>query len=111
MITALRENAKMAERIVYADYATNDNCWNPYDSYGEICVGCGCCSKDKATRYKARYKLCQRMIEKQLSFDGWCEEPEIRALQQENIKLNLKYFRRLSRYYKKKLEGLKNGET
>ena len=108
MITALRENAKMQAII---DYATNNNCWNPYDSYGEICVGCGCCNKDKATRYKARYKLCQRMIEEQLSFDGWYEEPEIRALQQENIKLNLKHFRRLSRYYKKKLEEIEIKEN
>lgn len=103
MITVLGESLRM-QGIV--DFAVNDNCWNFYESYGEICIRCGCCSKDKATRYKARYELCRRMIEDQLSFDGWFEEPELRALQEENTKLNLKYFERLSRYYKKRLEGL-----
>lgn len=106
MITALWENAKMQAMV---DFAVNDNCWNHYESYWEICIGCGCCSKDKATRYKARYEVCQNMIQDQLSFNGWYDEPELRALQEKNIKLNLKHFRRLSRYYKKKLEELGNG--
>lgn len=86
------------------DYATSVDCWNPHESYGEICVGCGCCSKDKTTRYKARYELCQRMIEELVSFDGWFDDPEVRALQEQNIKTDLKYFRGRMRYYKKMMK-------
>lgn len=49
--------------IMIIDEAVNNNCWNPYESYWKICVGCGCCSKDKKERYKARYELCKRIIE------------------------------------------------
>ena len=88
------------------DYAVSNRCWNPYESYGEICVGCGCCSKDKVTRYKARYELCRRIIEDLVSFDGWFDEPELRDLQERNIATDLKHFRRCMAYYKKRLEEL-----
>ena len=103
-ITALGEKIKMQIMI---DRPALDNCWNPYESHGEICVGCGCCSKDKATRYKARYELCQRRIEDLVSFDGWFDEPELRDLQEQNIATSLKHFRRLMAYYKKRLKELR----
>lgn len=92
---------------VMIDYAVSKHCWNPYESHGEICVSCGCCSKDKATRYKARYELCKRLIEDLVSFDGWFDEPELRDLQKRNIKTDLRHFRRRMAYYKKRLEELK----
>ena len=92
---------------IMIDRPALDNCWNPYDSYGEICVGCGCCSKDKTTRYKARYELCRRIIEDPVSFDGWFDEPELRDLQERNIATDLKHFRRRMAYYKKRLKELR----
>ena len=85
------------------DYAINDKCWNMYDSYGEICVGCGCCSKDKAVRQKARYEFCKRRIEDAESFDDWFDDDRLRAIQEKNVKSTLKYYRRLLRYYQKKV--------
>ena len=32
--------------VMYVDAPVRGNCWNLRDSYGEICVGCGCCSKE-----------------------------------------------------------------
>lgn len=43
--------------------AAKENCYNTYDSYGEICVHCGCCSEDEIERAKARVALADRMIE------------------------------------------------
>lgn len=89
---------------IMVDRPALDNCWNTYDSYGEICVGCGCCSKDKATRYKARYEVCQRRISEMENFNLWFDDIETRALQKKNIKYNLKYFKSRLRYYGKKLK-------
>lgn len=38
-----------------ADFEVSDNCWNFNDSYGMICVRCGCCSEDKEIRYKGKW--------------------------------------------------------
>lgn len=40
------------------------NCKNPYDSYGEICVGCNCCGRfDESTMWEARYELAVRQLQ------------------------------------------------
>lgn len=39
------------------------NCQNPYDSYGEICVGCNCCGRmGEDTMWQARYELAARQL-------------------------------------------------
>lgn len=79
-----------------------DRCWNLMDSYGEICVHCGCCSPDKQKRYASRIAVLERWIEEWEHFDGWFEDdPEAKALQERNIRSNLKHFRRMLRYYKR----------
>lgn len=93
------------------DYKALDNCWNPYDSYGEICVGCVCCSKDKATRYKARIKVCKRRISDLENFSLWDDDIVGRAVQMKNIKDSLRYFKSRLRYYEKKLGEMGNEST
>lgn len=40
-----------------------ENCQNPYDSYGEICVGCNCCGRfGEDTMWQARYELATRHL-------------------------------------------------
>ena len=91
--------------IAHIDTTVMDKCWNPYDSYGEICVGCGCCHKDKAIRYTARVKVLERRIYENEHFDMWYQDdPEMAALQKKNIQSNLRNYRRLLRYYKKKVK-------
>lgn len=77
-----------------------DRCWNLIDSYGEICIHCGCCSKDKKTRYASRIAVLERRIDEQEHFDRWSNDPEMKALQERNIRSNLKHFRWKLRYYK-----------
>lgn len=43
-------------------HAVNKKCYNPWDTYGEICIHCGCCSKDVAKRQQARLALHKRLL-------------------------------------------------
>jgi len=39
------------------------DCYNPYDSYGEICVRCNCCGCiDKKTMYQCRIETDKRHL-------------------------------------------------
>lgn len=84
-------------------FAVDDNCWNFRDSYGEICVQCGCCSKNKNIRYRARIERIENWIKEEEHFDRWNNNEEIKAMQEQNVKSNLKHYRRQLRYYKKRL--------
>ena len=91
---------------MYVDFAVQKNCWNLIDSYGEMCVGCGCCLKDKKKRYESRIRCLERWIDEWKNFDGWIEGCE--DLQRKNIRSNLKYFNRRLRYYKSRLKNMGN---
>lgn len=83
-------------------FPTLKNCYATSLSYGEICVGCNCCgafNKDK--RGLARLHYNQEQLYKNLNFKDWCDVPELRAIQEANVKRNIKYYRRQVRYYSK----------
>lgn len=84
-------------------WPVKDKCWNHYDSYGMICVHCGCCSDDLEVRAKARIDVLERQITDAETFNGWSDDSRLRALQEENIKSNLKIFKNQLRYYKRRL--------
>ena len=86
------------------------NCWNPYDSYGEICVGCGCCSDDPLERAKARLAVSEEHLQRDIEFDQWSDDPEWRAIQEKNRKANIKYNRRRVYYYRKRMKDLEANE-
>lgn len=92
---------------VHIDFAVRENCWNLYDSYGQICVGCGCCSSDPNVRAESRLRVCKRMLQEQYDFDDWDEDVGWKETQQKNIRLNIQYFKRRVRYYEKRLKELK----
>lgn len=78
-----------------------DKCWNWYDSYGEICVGCGCCSKDTLTRVKNRLAVMERQLHEEENFDGWDNEcPSLLAIQKENHESNLRFLKKRIACYK-----------
>jgi len=85
-------------------YSINKNCWNLYDSYGEICVHCGCCSKDKDMRRKSRLELCERMLKNQLEFNDFSDSSKLREIQENNNKSNIKYYKQRIKYYKNRIE-------
>lgn len=86
------------------DIEVSNNCWNFNDSYGMICVRCGCCSKDKAIRYKARIKCLEAWLDERKNFNRWAEDEYVRRIQEENIKSDYECYRGRLYYYKKKLK-------
>lgn len=92
---------------VHIDFAVRENCWNLYDSYGQICVGCGCCSSDPTVRAESRLRVCKRMLQEQYDFDDWDEDAGWKRIQQKNVRSNIQYFKRRVRYYEKRLKEQK----
>ena len=88
---------------IHVDFAAGKSCWNLIDSYGELCVGCGCCAKDKKVRYESRIRCLERWLKEQYEFNDWI--PEWKEQQEKNIKANIRYFKRRLRYYKAKLKN------
>lgn len=93
---------------IIIDMAVRPDCWNHYDSYGEICVRCGCCTleKNRVQRLKNRLAVLRDQLSEQEHFDAWSDDPEIRALQQRNNKANIAYFKRKVRYYEKRVKEM-----
>ena len=68
-----------------------ENCQNPYDSYGEICVGCNCCGRmGEDTMWQARYELAVRQLNELA--EVLLSEHFQTNLQQKNICSNIKYW-------------------
>lgn len=95
--------------MFHIDFAVKKDCWNFYDSYGEICVGCGCCSPDPVVRAKARLAVCENQLHERSNFNNWVEGWE--ETQRKNIASDIRYFKKRIRYYKKRLKELGVGGT
>lgn len=91
---------------IFVDFGKRKNCWNVFETM-YTCIGCGCCSKDKQTRYQNRIRVLKRLLKEQYEFNQWDDTAEGRAIQQKNIKFNIRYFKRKLRYYEKQVEGNK----
>ena len=95
---------------VHIDFAVKKDCWNLYETSGEICVGCGCCAEDKGKRYAARIQVLKREIQYFSEFDQWSNVDAFRTMQKKNIALTLKQSRRQLAYYEKKLKDMNEQE-
>ena len=91
---------------MHIDRGIRKNCWNLIDSYGEICVGCRCCSPDKKVRYPARLRCLQEWLEERLTFKHWSDDPYWLEVQKKNVAADIKLFRRRIKYYKRKLKEM-----
>ena len=87
---------------IHIDVAKGKKCWNWHETVYS-CIGCGCCSPDIKTRQRNRAKVLRRQLQEQYDFNRWSDIPEIKALQERNIKLNISYYKRSLRYYEKAL--------
>ena len=96
--------------MIFIDYAVSDDCIN-ISSYGEICVKCGCCSRnqnyrDRLVRRIRYYKQC---LEEEYAFDRWADDDWLKAIQERNAKADIVYYKRKIRLYKKLLRTTKGG--
>ena len=89
---------------IFIDFSCGANCWNYEALY--TCYRCGCCDKDKETRYKARIKHCTHMIEEENNFKDFHGCPSTKLLQQEIIRKNIKRFKEKISYYEKRLKEM-----
>ena len=90
--------------------SVSEDCINLH-TYGEICVWCGCCSynpnyRDRIVRTIKYYKEC---LEEQYNFKEWFDDECIKKIQESNVKLNIKYYKKEIRKYKNILKTLKVG--
>jgi len=85
----------------YIDIPARKSCYATLWSFGEICVGCGCCSKDRLTRTKARLKYWEWYLDDSINFDRWV--PGWEELQKKHIRLDIKKAKSQIKYYKKQL--------
>lgn len=68
-----------------------DKCYNPYDSYGEICVGCNCCGRvDKSTMYQCRIETDKRHLAE--TVQKLTDKDYQTELQQKNILSSIEHF-------------------
>ena len=90
--------------IAHIDAQARNECWNLYDSYGEICVHCGCCSRNKLIRYKARIEAIKGWIWQQ---ENWYKPDETwEEYQHKNRRKTMRHWKRQLRYYEKKLKEM-----
>ena len=96
--------------MMHICYGVSKDCIN-HHTYGEICVICGCCSKnpnyrDRIVRTIKYYKEC---LEEQKHFNFWSDNEYWRKVQEKNVKSNISYYKKKIRKYKKILKTLKVG--
>lgn len=89
---------------IVIDFAKGRKCWNVYETV-YTCIRCGCCAKDKKARYKNRVRVLKRLLQEQYNFIDWNDDPELKAIQERNIKSNIRYFKKKLRYYEKLLDS------
>lgn len=92
------------------DRGAKKDCYAIMWSYGEICVGCGCCAEDPVTRLTARIAYHEYCLKEDKNFNGWYDDPGIRAIQEKNVKANIEYNHRMIQTYKDELKKLEESD-
>lgn len=97
--------------MIYIDYVVSDDCINS-NSYGMICVKCGCCSRNPNYRDRIikQIKYYKEMLKEEYDFEAWDKNEDGRKFQEKVIKANILYFKRKIRRCKKILHCLKTPE-
>lgn len=96
--------------IMHIDYSVSADCINN-DSYGMICLKCGCCSRNPDYRDMVihRIRYYKELLNEQYSFNNW-NEGDLRKRQEKVVESNILYFKRKIRRYKKILRCLKSAK-
>lgn len=87
--------------MIFKEIDVSGKCIN-IDSYGEICLNCGCCDRNK--NYKDMIRRRIQMYRKRLKDEY--DFPIRDEFQKRIIKANIKYFKRKIRLYKKIMKTL-----
>lgn len=92
---------------INSDMSTDRDCMNS-ESYGEICVSCGCCSRNSNYRNRTirRIRYYRDRMKEIENFQEWSENPSLRGREKKNVRQNILYCQRKFRLYKKILKTL-----
>ena len=82
-------------------FSAKKDCYNPWESYGEICVHCRCCGKPRPERTRARLRLWGRQMADCRPKTG--EGPYYRH--------NRSYVLRRQKYYQARVRAMKGAEN
>lgn len=77
------------------------DCWNLYQSFGEICVHCGCCSDDPSIRFPARISVAKETMNEKKKFSNWAWTGDLKRVQIKNIQADLRFGAREIRKYRR----------
>lgn len=95
---------------IYVNEERKVNCYAVMWSWGLICVHCGCCSKDPLTRTRARIRYNEELLKEREEFDAWVDDPEGRAIQEQVIETDIRYFKRRLYRLRRRLKELEGAE-
>lgn len=84
----------LTDGFIHISWSVRPDCYNMQAFCYGTCYGCGCCTKKKPDRWVNRLKYLNEELEQQKHFDLWDDDPELRALQEKNVKANIKYITR-----------------
>lgn len=90
------------------DISVSRDCVNIY-SYGELCIGCGCCSRNPDCRNMivSRIRYYKQRLHDNQHIDNWAEDERWRKHQEKVVKSNILFYKRKIRLNKKILRTLK----
>ncbi|ADQ06172.1 hypothetical protein Calhy_0425 [Caldicellulosiruptor hydrothermalis 108] len=93
---------------MFIDFTTADNCRNPW-AY-EICVKCNACGRiNKDSMLQDRLKVLEEYLQERKSFDRWSDDKEIRKIQEQNLRTQIKELEEEIEKIKKQLAKGKQG--
>ena len=103
---------KIQENYIHIDYSPSDDCIND-DSFGCICVKCGCCKLNPNYRdmIRRRIKYYKSKLAEQYTFDNWSDSDHWKKIQKRNIQSNIRYFKQRIRICKKIMRTMKGSGT
>ena len=87
------------------------NCIN-IDSYGVMCVHCGCCEEynpNVKDRTEKQIKSYNERLQEEYNFDNYSENEEMAEIQRKNVETNIKYFKEMIEKLEHFFDMLKEG--
>lgn len=79
---------------IHVAFSVQEDCLNPMDSYGEICVHCNCCGRfNKKTMFKDRIEVFKEHLKEAEEFNDWIEGFE--EIQRANKQKQIEYYKEL----------------
>lgn len=99
---------RKGENMIHIESAVSKDCINLY-SFGEICVGCGCCSRNPDYRNMiiSRIRYYKQRLYTSQHYNDWDKDEQCRKFQEKIVKDNILYYKRKIRLNNKILRTLK----